>query len=173
MEAIAGTGATFLLPLQVGEMSHAEFLAEAEYRAHIRLAPAMPMRKAATTASALIDFVTTVKPCHIHLLGMGIDHPRAAKLLRLIRRFGPDTTISMDSNRIRAVAGRSRSLTRVESELRADRTEYVYGEVDSAVLSLTGEMLDYTDLVASPSLWCACRRTANNRRIGRSHFARG
>jgi hypothetical protein len=151
---LAGTGARLLLPLQVGEMSHSEFLRAAESAAGVPLTPAMPMRKAATSTAALIDFMQEQRPRHIHLLGMGIDNRHAGKLLHLIRHFSPGTTISMDSNRLRAVTGRDRPLTRLETELRSATTERIYGAVDSPVLTLTGDLLDYTDLLASPSLWC-------------------
>lgn len=152
--AIATTGATLLLPLQVGPMSHTQFLRAAELAAGIPLVPAMPMRKATTSATALIEFVQENRPQHIHLLGMGIDNHRATKILRLIQHFSPGTAISLDSNRIRAVTGDSRPLTLLEAELRAAEPESLYGEVDSRVLDLAGVSLDYTDLIAFPSSWC-------------------
>ncbi len=157
IEAIAMTGATLLLPLQVGSMSHTQFLKAAELAAGVPLVPAMPMRKAATSATALIDFVQESQTQHIHLLGMGIDNHQAAKILQLIRHFSPNTSISLDSNRIRAVSGGSRPLTLLEAELRSTEPGLVYGEVESRVLELAGVSLDYTDLVASPSLWCTAQ----------------
>jgi len=59
----------------------------------------------------------------------------------------------MDSNRLRAVTGRSRPLTRREAALRSAAAEQLYGTVDSPALALSGNTLDYTDLIASPSLW--------------------
>jgi hypothetical protein len=115
----------------------------------------MPMRKAATSDAALLSFVEEVKPSHIHLLGIGIENPRAERLIDAIRYLSPATRISMDSNRLRAVVGRRRRLTVCETELRQADTEDVYGTVDSPVLRLNGETLDYTDLIAFPTLWAA------------------
>ena len=152
---LATTGATILLPLQVGAMSHRAFLDAAESAAGVPLTPAMPMRKAATSNEALLSFVEGTRPRHIHLLGIGIGARRAERLVEAIRYFSPSTRISMDSNRLRAVVGNRRPLTRVEQELRGTEAEGVYGTVDSPVFSLTGETLDYTDLIASPSLWAS------------------
>jgi hypothetical protein len=153
LAAIAATGATILLPLQVGEMPHGEFLQAAEVLTGVQLTPAMPMRKAATTAEALLSFVEKAKPRHIHLLGIGIENRRTEKLIRALRYVSPATSISMDSNRLRAVAGKNRPLTQVEIKLRSMPAEGLYGAVQSPILTLNGEGLDYTDLIAFPSLW--------------------
>jgi hypothetical protein len=134
---IAETAATLLLPLQVGTMTHAEFLRAAEVAAGIPLVPAMPMRKAATLTTALVEFVQELKPRHIHLLGMGIENRRAPRILRLMRHFSPETSVSLDSNRIRAVSGAARPLTLTEAAMRSSTAEGVYSEV-----------------IASPSWWC-------------------
>ncbi len=155
---IVDTGAVLLLPLQVGEISHVEFFETAQLAAGMPLTPAMPMRKAVTTAEALMKFVRDVRPPHLHLLGIGIENRRADVLIRAIRHFSPDTSISMDSNRLRARVGVDRPLTITEAELRRAETERVYGAVDSPVLALSGDGLDYTDLIASPSLWCLHHR---------------
>jgi hypothetical protein len=153
LAAIVSTGASLILPLQVGAMSHAEFFAAAQHVAGVSLIPAMPMRKAPTSADDLLRFVEDVKPRHIHLLGIGIDNRRIERLIDFVRYFSPSTAISMDSNRLRAVAGRHRPLTKLEAELRAEETTDLYGAVESSVFTLNSESLDYTDLVASPSLW--------------------
>lgn len=153
LAAIAATRATILLPLQVGQMSHGEFLEAAQNVAGIQLTPAMPMRKAATTAEALVCFVEKARPRHIHLLGIGIENRRTEKLIRALQYVSPATSISMDSNRLRAVAGKNRSLTQLENEFRSAPAERLYGAVESPVLTLNGEVLDYTDLIAFPSLW--------------------
>jgi hypothetical protein len=155
---IAATSATLLLPLQIGSMSHIEFLTAAERAAGIPLVPAMPMRKAATSIFALTEFVREVKPRHVHLLGMGIENHRADKILRLIRHFSPRTSISLDSNRIRAVTGVGRPMTMTEIALRSTDAEDIYAEVDSPVLALTGDRFDYTDSIAFPSGWCTAEQ---------------
>lgn len=153
LAAIVATGATLLLPLQVGEMSHTEFLRTAEAITGVQLTPAMPMRKAATTGEALLSFIQSAKPRHIHLLGIGIENRRTEKLIRALRYVSPGMSISMDSNRLRAVVGKNRPLTQLETEFRSLPAESLYGAVESPILRLNGEVLDYTDLIAFPSLW--------------------
>lgn len=155
LASIATTGARLLIPLQVGPMAHAEFYTAAEAAAGLRLEPAMPMRKAATSARDLADFVERVKPRHIHLLGLGLENRRTAGIIRVIRHYSPETSISMDSNRLRSVVGRARPLTVKEAELRSAETEDLYGAVESPVLKLTQDVLDYTDVICLPSLWAS------------------
>jgi hypothetical protein len=108
---IAATGAQLLIPLQVGELSHAEFYRAAIDTAAVELLPALPMKKAATSAAEIVEFVAVVQPPRLHLLGMGAENARSTKLIRLIHHYSPNTQISMDSNRIRAVTGRTRRMT--------------------------------------------------------------
>lgn len=154
LASIVSTGAGLLLPLQVGLLSHSEFYRLAQQTAGVPLIPAMPMRKATTSIEALANFVAEVQPRHLHLLGLGMDNRNAQSVLRVIRHFGPQTTISMDSNRLRAKVGQDRPLTRLEAELREAPAEDLYGAVDSPVLSILGAVLDYTDQIANPSAWC-------------------
>jgi hypothetical protein len=154
LSSIVATGASLLLPLQVGAMSHADFYRAAKQTAGVALVPAMPMRKAVTTAAALADFVQDLQPRRLHLLGMGIDNHNAQKVLRIVQHFSPETAISMDSNRLRAKAGKVRVLTRTESELHAAPAEDIYGAVESPTLALLGIGVDYTDQIAYPAAWC-------------------
>jgi hypothetical protein len=85
-------------------MSLFEFYVAVGCVAGVPLIPALPMRKAATPVAELLAFVRQVCPTHLHLLGIGIDNPRAAKVIRAIFHFSPETTISMDSNRLQAVS---------------------------------------------------------------------
>jgi len=152
---IASTGAILLLPLQVGELSHAEFFREAVRVAGVPLTPAATMKKAPTSNDALIEFLQQVKPTHLHLLGIGIENRRAARLIRVLRHYAPEVRLTLDSNRLRATTGKHRSLTMKETELRECGLDDLYGAVDSPVLAATGERLDYTDLIAMPSLWAS------------------
>jgi hypothetical protein len=153
LAVVAKHGASILLPLQVGAMSHSEFYEAALLVVGLPLTPAMPMRKAATGTGDLMSFMEQYKPTHLHLLGIGAQNRRAATLIRAIRHFSPGTRISMDSNRLRAVVGKGRALTRCEAELRSSEPECVYGVVESPTLAACGIALDYTDLIASPALW--------------------
>ena len=153
LTAIAATGAAILLPLQVGELPHRVFFDAARNITGLQLVPAMPMRKAATSSDALLSFLEKVKPRHIHLLGIGIENRRAKRLIRAIRFIAPAIFISMDSNRLRAVVGKGRPLTQMESTLREAPVEGIFATVESRVLDLNGEVLDYTDFIALPSEW--------------------
>ncbi len=150
---IAATGAQLLIPLQVGELSHAEFHRTAIDVAGVTLLPALPMKKAATSAAEIAEFVADIQPSRLHLLGMGAENAKSTRLIRLIRLYSPNTQISMDSNRIRAVTGKSRRMTSTEARLRAEEVESIYGDVQSESLALTGIILDYTDEIARPSGW--------------------
>jgi hypothetical protein len=157
---VADCGARLLLPLQIGKLSHQEFYRSASEIAGVSMIPAMPMRKATTTTSDLLSFVEQVDPPHIHMLGAGIGNRRAAEILRyLLARF-PSLHISMDSNRIRAVTGKKRPLTVCEERLRSEEVSGLYGSVESSVLAKNGCGLDYTDLIASPSMWASERDLA-------------
>jgi len=74
IEALAELGAVLLLPLQVGGLLPAAFYSRAREVAGAPMIPALPMRKAATTVSALVDFIESVEPGRIHLLGVGIEN---------------------------------------------------------------------------------------------------
>jgi len=60
---IASTGAILLLPLQVGELSHADLFREAVRVAGVPLTPAAPMKKAPTSNTALDQF-SARRPSH-------------------------------------------------------------------------------------------------------------
>ncbi|HZC25017.1 MAG TPA: hypothetical protein VE866_16905 [Candidatus Binatia bacterium] len=150
---IAATSAIMLLPLQVGKVSHLEFYREAEKAAAIPLTPAMPMKKAATSPEDLVEFVQSVQPPHLHLLGIGAENRRTPKIIRLIETYSPDTRITLDSNRIRAKTGQGRPLTTQETNLRTSEIDGLYGAVESEVLAATGSGLDYTDAIAFASEW--------------------
>lgn len=150
---VAATGAEILIPLQVGNLSHEEFFKKAVSIAGMPLIPAMTLKKAATSGADLQVFVESVRPARLHLLGIGAENRRARKILRMIEHYSPKTEITMDSNRIRAVTGKGRRMTILEQQLRAEPPSSVYGEVESTVLNATGIRLDYTDSIASPSLW--------------------
>jgi hypothetical protein len=153
LKAIAATGAQVLIPLQVGELSNPEFFHAANRAAGISMVPAMPMKKKATEIDALVSFVRQVTPPAMHLLGIGITQRKGQELLKILTHFLPDAQISLDSNRLRAVIGQNRPLTVAERKLRAEPVDGCFSEVDSTALSAAGERVDYTDLIASPSLW--------------------
>jgi hypothetical protein len=155
LERIAATGARFLIPLQVGKMSHEEFFNKAADAAGIRLIPALPMKKAITSAEEIRQFVADVKPAEIHLLGMGERNAKARRIVRLIQAYSPETIISMDSNCLRAKIGENRPLTVYENIFRDAEIRELNGEVFSPVFKELNHRLDYTDEVACPSRWAS------------------
>jgi hypothetical protein len=100
-------GAQILIPLQIGTRTHETFYAMAQAIAGVPLVPAFTMKKAATSDADAERFLKAVQPTRIHLLGLGRENRRAGHILDLIRRCSPATEISMDSNRLRAVTGKS------------------------------------------------------------------
>lgn len=153
VQELAQIGAAILIPLQVGVMTHAEFWQAANDAAGLGMVPALPMKKEATDVTDLLAFVRETSPRQIHLLGIGATQRRGRELLKAIQNFVPEARVSMDSNRLRAVIGRSRPLTTAENRLREAEFEGVYGEVRSPVLDKTGDRMDYTDMIAFPSYW--------------------
>ncbi len=152
---LAALGAILLVPLQVGRLTHAQFYDRAMATAGMFMVPAMPMRKAATRTSELLDFVAAIQPSHVHLLGAGIENKRVGRILKFLEMYHSGLRITMDSNRLRAVTGRTRPLTRCKNLLEAEDVGGVYGAVDSTVLSVVGKPLDYTDLIAFPACWAS------------------
>jgi hypothetical protein len=150
---IAAFGNEVLIPVQNGELSPVDFYRKAVKTAGIPLVPAMPMKKAATAFAEVINFVQEVQPRRIHLLGMGYERSRARLLVRALQTVCPDLKITMDSNRIRAVTGKDRKMTRLEAKLRCDEPTSVFGEVGAEAFELSGCRLDYTDSISTPSAW--------------------
>lgn len=150
---IAALGAEVLIPVQNGELSPAMFYRAALRATGLDLIPAMPMKKAATGFGDVLAFVQEIRPRRLHLLGMGYERKQARKLVAMLQAIAPDMEISLDSNRLRAVTGRGRVMTKAESAMRAEEPEGVYSEVESEALDLAGRHLDYTNSIAFPSTW--------------------
>jgi hypothetical protein len=153
LAGIAALGADILIPVQNGALSPVEFYRTAVRASGLDLVPAMPMKKAATAFAEVLAFVQEVQPRRIHLLGMGYERNRARKLVAMLQAISPEMEISLDSNRLRAVTGQGRVMTKTETVLRGEEPEFVYAEVQSEALNLAGYRLDYTDSIAFPSTW--------------------
>jgi hypothetical protein len=146
-------GAEILIPLQVGTRTHETFYALAQEAVGVPLVPAFTMKKAVTSDGDAERFLKAVQPSRIHLLGIGRENRRAGHILDLIRRCSPSTEISMDSNRLRAVTGKKRSMTIMEHAFRDAEIDNLFNEVESPVLATLGYRIDYTDLISAPSEW--------------------
>ena len=148
MEEIAGLGSEIMIPVQNGQLSPAEFYRQAVEASGLSLVPAMPMKKAATAFDGVLAFVREIQPRRIHLLGIGYETRRARRLVELLLSADPELLVSMDSNRIRAVTGKDRKMTTLETQMRSEEPTSVYAEVESEALQLAGVTLDYTDAIA-------------------------
>lgn len=158
MAEVAAYGSEVMLPVQRGDLSPAEFYREAVETAQLDLIPAMPMKKAASSFQDVIDFVQEVRPRRIHLLGMGFERSSARKLVAMLQAVVPGIEISMDSNRLRAVTGRTRTMTLIETRMRVEEPEGTFGAVESEALAGAGRALDYTDAIAAPSTWATAQQ---------------
>ncbi len=154
MAEIADLGAEVLIPVQNGGFSPAEFYRKAIETARLDLVPAFPMKKAASSFADVLTFVQTVRPRRLHLLGMGFELQKARKLVSMLQAVAPNLDISMDSNRLRAVTGQGRTMTVLESRMRAEEPEWAFvGEAESEALEGAERRIDYTDSIAEPSSW--------------------
>jgi hypothetical protein len=162
VQALARTGAKVLVVAQRGELSQAEF-----YRAAIRVAglgefdginvaPALPCKKAATSAAEVAAFVRELEPTHVHLLGLGV---RNAKVRAYTEVFGDDdvaTTYSMDSCWVSANVGRPESGARPHT-LAQDVCRKILATAGK-IASETSKAADDVVLVLRAALRCSLGR---------------
>ncbi len=93
--------------MQKGELSHAEFAAKVDQVLGFdSWVPAMPCKKAATTAEEVAAFVEARRPAHVHLLGLGLRNRDAADYVAPFA--GTSTSVSLDSCWITANVGRNK-----------------------------------------------------------------
>jgi len=105
VEAIAATGARVLVAIQKGEATQAEFAAKVDaVLGSTPWLPALPCKKAATTAAEAAAFLTARKPAHVHLLGMGPRNPQAPAFVAAIEAAGV-SSYTLDSNWLAASTG--------------------------------------------------------------------
>jgi hypothetical protein len=109
-------GVRVLLPVQRGAMSQADFYWAACDVLGFAPVPALPCKKAATSAQEAAAFACAVydlaspgwaPPRTIHLLGLGARNRRAAEYLGAIAGAAPGVQIQMDAVVITALAGRA------------------------------------------------------------------
>jgi len=111
------------------------------------------MKKAGMSQEQILRFVEEVRPAHVHLLGMGYQRATAKRLVRRLLTTFCEITLSLDSNRLRAVTGQARALTRTEAAMHAAEAGRLFACVDHPALSSAEEPLDYTEAIAFPSIW--------------------
>jgi hypothetical protein len=105
LAAIVARGARLLVPVQKGALSQAAFAAQVDsVLAGIAWLPALPCKKAATSAAELGAFLAArPETKHVHLLGLGVTNREAPTYLAHVARAG--CTVSMDANWIAANVG--------------------------------------------------------------------
>lgn len=111
LDAIARTGARILIVAQKGAMSQAAFFRRALEASGLEgykgALPALPCKKAATTAEETTDFVRALEPAHVHLLGLGVRNRKAVAYTRVFASPGVEASYSMDSCWIAGNVGRN------------------------------------------------------------------
>jgi hypothetical protein len=157
MRSIAAYGPEVFAPLQRGRLSAAEFLREVERILGFEVVPAIPMKKNATSVAALAEFLRTVRPKRVHLLGLGEKNRNLDEVLAAAAAASPSTVVSLDANKITASVGRAEGKRRVltagtdhaQDELLVTR----YGSPTDAGEIIDGPLLDYTDALGDLQSW--------------------
>ena len=124
-------GVRVLVAVQKGELDQATFASRIDQAlGSTDWTPALPCKKAATTADEVAAFLAARRPGHVHLLGLGVRSSKAAAYLAPFAVEGCGATVSLDSCWIAANAGRGKSPRRYT------RARDVAGEI----LSHAGEV---------------------------------
>jgi len=116
VRALIARGVRVLVPIQKGATSQVDYALAINTFLGLDWIPALPCKKAATSADELADFVRGFKPTHVHLLGLGIRNRNLRDYL--IAFEDTDCGVSLDSCWITAntgTAGKGRRLTRALS----------------------------------------------------------
>lgn len=153
LRKLAATGARLLVPLQRGALTPKAFYRRACELVSLPLYPAFPMKKAGMSPEQIHRFVEEVRPAHVHLLGLGYQRASAKRLVRRLLTAFDEITVSLDSNRLRAVIGKARQLTTTEAAMHAAEAGCLFACVDHPALCCAEEPLDYTEAIACPSIW--------------------
>lgn len=102
---LQATGARVLVAVQKGELSQAEFAKQVDVAlGNSRWIPALPCKKAATTADEVGQFLTERAPWHVHLLGLGVGNRQVQQYLTPFA--SSSASVSLDSCWITANVGR-------------------------------------------------------------------
>jgi hypothetical protein len=110
VQALQAQGVGILVPVQGGELGMTDFFKRACWALGLnadQVIPAIPMKKGATPAKKVVEFIAATKPAKLHLLGMGNTNKSAPKLVKALRKASPDTAITLDSCLITASVGKS------------------------------------------------------------------
>ena len=101
-------GARVMVPVQKGAISQVDFAAAIDdILGFTTWVPALPCKKAATTADEVAAFVRDRQPRHVHLLGLGITNREVNDYIAPFA-ISRSTTVSLDSCWIAANVGRNK-----------------------------------------------------------------
>lgn len=128
--ACAAMRAQIIVPVQKGALPMSEMFRQACAILNLREMPiaGIPMKKDATSLADLAELVDSLPwyGARLHLLGLGPESKRYAKVIRLIKSKRPNATLTSDSVTVRRLVGRKngrgngpRVLTRLQDEARA------------------------------------------------------
>jgi hypothetical protein len=149
---VASLGASTVCVIQRGDCSALDFAKKIDQVVgSTAWVVGFPMKRNATKRSTVIDFVKARRPKRVHLLGLGPKSNGFDDLLDKIRRASPDTIVSCDSNRLRALVGRKpvRALTAAQDAVKE-------GQILDNARTVIGEY-DWTEWITDPSYWLTGR----------------
>lgn len=107
LQVLEDSGVRILIPLQKGELKNGDlFEAIDEAVNSMNWTPAFPCKKAATSPEEILEFVERTWVEDLHCLGLGGD--KLTELARQVREICPQTRVTGDSNKLRAMVGDGR-----------------------------------------------------------------
>jgi len=129
----------------------------------------IPMKKAPASTEAIVELVQSRPLKGIHLLGIGVQNPRADAILSAIRQAAPSLPITMDSVLIKGAVGRKKTKAGKLPALTGaqDRARRFLGEGGEGLPATSGGAptaqyqgvhealreagIDWTDMISEPS----------------------
>lgn len=105
IRALHAKGVRVLVAVQKGARTQADFYRRCCEILGFEPVPALPCKKAATSVNEAVDFVATIQPRVIHLLGLGIRSPKAFDYLYRIS-LASGAAVQMDAVLLTSMVGR-------------------------------------------------------------------
>jgi len=107
MRELDAMGVRVLMPVQRGAFKQASFFKRCVDVLGFAPIPALPCQAAATSPKEAEEFVATVQPVVLHLLGLGPRGRKAKEILSRIASACPITMVQMDSCVVARLAGKT------------------------------------------------------------------
>jgi|TARA_R100000084_G_scaffold108964_2_gene73282 hypothetical protein len=103
LREVSEDGANILVPLHLGEMTQTQMHhTVSRMMEGMNWMPALPCKKAATSAEEILEYCGTVKPSRVHLLGAG---PKSDVVAQVLDTICTQTDVYMDSCCLRSNSG--------------------------------------------------------------------